>query len=72
MDEVQANEVIKKEPKGRPRVDVDTSRILKLYNDDKMSVRQVASVVGISHATVARRIAEKTGQLRAWRLPGEK
>jgi len=55
----------------RPRAAVDTDRIIFLYTAGRMSLRQVAKEVGVSHVTVARRIVEKTGQLRAWRLPGE-
>lgn len=61
----------RKERPGRPRVKVDTGKILALYQDKKLSVRQVAGLVGVSHTTVARRITEETGQLRTWRLPGE-
>lgn len=57
---------------GRPRVEVDIDKILTLYIDKKMSVRKVAKVVGVSHVTVARRIVEKKGQLRTWRMPGER
>ena len=57
--------------KGRPRVDVDINKILKLYVEKRFTVRQVARVVGVSHTTVARRIAEEKGQLRSWRMPGE-
>lgn len=56
---------------GRPRVDLDVGKMLRLYVDEKKSVRQVAAEMGVSHVTVARRIAEKTGQLRSWRMPGE-
>jgi DNA invertase Pin-like site-specific DNA recombinase len=56
---------------GRPRADVDIERILSLYLEDRMSVRKVARVMGISHTTVARRIVEEKGYLRAWRMPGE-
>ncbi len=55
----------------RPRAEVDVDRIVALYTAGRMTLRQVAKVVGVSHVTVARRITEKTGQLRAWRLPGE-
>ena len=71
MVKAQAKTAGKNEQLGRPRVKVDTARMLKLYRDKKMSVRQVANLLGVSHVTVARRIAEETGQLRAWRLPGE-
>jgi len=57
---------------GRPRTEVDIDKILTLYIDRKMSVREVAKVIGVSHVTVARRIAEKKGQLRSWRMPGER
>ena len=56
---------------GRPRVAVDVKQILNLYLEKKMSVRQVAREVGVSHVTVARRITEETGHLRSWRMPGE-
>jgi len=56
---------------GRPRVDLDLNKVLRLYVDEKKSVRQVAAEMGVSHVTIARRIAEKTGQLRSWRMPGE-
>ena len=71
MVEIQAKNAGRNERLGRPRAKVDTARMLKLYRDKKMSVRQVAGLLGVSHVTVARRIAEETGQLRAWRLPGE-
>ncbi len=57
--------------RGRPRAEVDTDKILKLYIDKRLTLRQVSRAVGVSHTTVAKRIAEKTGQLRTWRLPGE-
>ena len=56
----------------RPRAEVDVDRMVALYTEGRMTLRQVASEVGVSHVTVARRINEKTGQLRAWRLPGER
>ncbi len=55
----------------RPRAAVDVDRMVTLYTDGRMTLRQVAKEVGVSHVTVARRITEKTGQLRSWRLPGE-
>ncbi len=57
--------------RGRPKAEVDTEKILKLYVDKRLTLRQIARVVGVSHTTVAKRIAEETGQLRTWRLPGE-
>ncbi|MDD5457483.1 MAG: helix-turn-helix domain-containing protein [Candidatus Margulisbacteria bacterium] len=57
---------------ARPRKKVDVQRILQLYLVEKMSVRQVAKEVGVSHDTVVRRIRENYGELRQWRLPGEK
>ncbi len=57
--------------RGRPRTKVDIDKILKLYLEKRFTVRQIARVVGVSHTTVARRIAEQTGQLRTWRMPGE-
>ncbi len=71
MVKTEAKNAVKYARQGRPKVKVDTARMLRLYRDKKMSVRQVASVLGVSHVTVARRIAEETGQLRTWRLPGE-
>lgn len=56
---------------GRPRKNVDVSKILHLYVDKKMSVRQVADVVGVSHDTVVRRLEEEGISLRKWMLPGE-
>lgn len=56
---------------GRPRLDIDTGLIVKLYLEERLSVRDVARRVGVSHVTVARRIIEEKGQLRAWRMPGE-
>ena len=57
--------------RGRPKAVVDTDKILKLYIDKRLTLRQISRVVGVSHTTVAKRIAEQTGQLRSWRLPGE-
>ncbi len=56
---------------ARPRKKVDVKKILQLYLVEKMSVRQVAAEVGVSHDTVVRRIRENYGPLRQWRLPGE-
>ena len=56
---------------GRPRVDLDINKALRLYVDEKKSLRQVAAETGVSHVTIARRVSEKTGQLRSWRMPGE-
>ena len=70
MQETQLNTAIKKR-QGRPRAELDIDMLLKLYLEQRMTVRQVAREVGVSHATVARRIAEQTGELRAWRMPGE-
>jgi len=61
---------VKSSGRGR-RADVDVDKIVALYTDGRMTLRQVAKVVGVSHVTVARRLYEKTGQLRTWRLPGE-
>jgi len=60
-----------KRHQGRPRAELDIELLLKLYLEQRMTVRQVAKEVGVSHATVARRIAEEIGELRAWRMPGE-
>ena len=57
--------------RGRPKAAVDTDKILKLYIEKRLTLRQISRIVGVSHTTVAKRIAEETGQLRAWRLPGE-
>lgn len=57
---------------GRPRADLDHKKIMRLYIDKRFSVREVARAMGVSHSTVARRINEANGQLRSWRLPGEK
>ena len=57
--------------RGRPRAAVDTDKILKLYIDKRLTLRQISRITGVSHTTVAKRIAEETGQLRSWRLPGE-
>jgi hypothetical protein len=61
----------KKPGRRRPRVSVDADRIVELYVDNKMTLREIAKEVGVSHVTVARIITEITGQLRAWRMPGE-
>ncbi len=71
MGMAQAKEAEKIVRTGRPRANVDVDKILKLYLEEKLSVRQVAEEMGVSHATVARRIAEEKGQLRSWRMPGE-
>lgn len=67
-----ADAVAAKPVARRPRSEVDVDRIVALYTEGRMTLRQVASEVGVSHVTVARRINEKTGQLRRWRLPGER
>ena len=56
---------------GRPRMQLDVEKMLDLYINQKMSVRQVALKMGASHDTVARRIIEKKGTLRKWRVPGD-
>lgn len=56
---------------GRPRKNVDVERIIYLYTKRKMSVRQVAHEVGVSHDTVVRRLEEAGIRLRRWMLPGE-
>lgn len=56
---------------GRSRLDIDAERVMGLYRGKKMSVRKVAGHLGVSPATVRRRIVENNGQLRGWRLPGE-
>ena len=61
----------KKPGSRRPRVSVDADRIVGFYVDNKMTLREIAKEVGVSHVTVARIITEITGQLRAWRMPGE-
>ena len=60
-----------KRPGRRPMAGVDVDNLVSLYVDQKMTLRQVAKKVGLSHVTVARRVTEKTGQLRSWRMPGE-
>lgn len=64
-------QIAKKKKPGRKRMDIDVDKIVKLYVDEKMSVRDVAEAVGVSHDTVARRIREAKGGLRQWRMPGE-
>lgn len=56
---------------GRTRLELDAERVMGLYRKEKMSVRKVAGHLGVSPATVHRRILEHNGQLRGWRLPGE-
>ena len=56
---------------GRPPADLDVNKIIQLYTEKRLTVRQIADEMGVSHTTVARRIAENNGHLRTWRLPGE-
>ncbi len=63
--------VVKKPGSRRPRVSVDVDKIVELYVDNKMTLREISKEVGVSHVTVARIITDITGQLRAWRMPGE-
>jgi len=56
---------------GRPRMQLDVEKMLDLYINKKMSVRQVALKMGVSHDTVAKRIIEKKGTLRKWHMPGD-
>ena len=47
--------------RGRPRKSYDQSRldqVLKLYFIEKMSMRQVADVVGVSHMSVYRILSD--------------
>lgn len=61
---------LKRRP-GRPKVDIDVREMIRLYVDEKMSIREVADQLGVSHATVARRLIQSDVQLRGWRMPGE-
>lgn len=62
----------KRKASGRPRVNIDERVLLRLYVDKRLSVRAVAERLGVSHQTVARRIAESDIPAKRWRLPGEK
>lgn len=62
---------VKKPGSRRPRVSVDVDKIVELYVDNKMTLRDISKEVGVSHVTVARIITDMIGQLRAWRMPGE-
>lgn len=55
---------------GRPRKKVDVKRIVQLYVNENMSVRQVAKIVGVSHDTVVNRLEEEGIPLRKWMIPG--
>ncbi len=56
---------------GRKKIVIDTEKLISLYNEG-YSTRHLATVVGVSHDTVLRRLKEAKQPLRSWRLPGEK
>jgi len=64
------NSCRKRQP-GRPRADIDNGELLRLYVDKRLSVRDVAERLGVSHQTVARRLSEADIPAKRWRLPGE-
>lgn len=52
--------------RGRPRKEPDSDRltqVLRLYFIEKMSMRQVAEVVGVSHMSVYRMLSDPTVEL---------
>lgn len=56
---------------GRPRANIDDHVLARLYLSEKLSVRAIGEHLGVSHQTIARRIAEAKLPTRRWRFPGE-
>lgn len=44
---------------ARPRKNVDTDLIIRMYINDKMSIREIEKKTGYSRSTIHRRLKEK-------------
>lgn len=52
---------------------IDEEALVKSYVEERLSTRKIAKKYpSVSHSTVQRIIKKRLGNLRTWRLPGEK
>jgi len=69
MDQIKLNNI--KAGDGLQRIDEEA--VVKSYVEERLSVRKIAKKYpSVSHSTVQRIIKKRLGNLRTWRLPGEK
>ncbi len=61
----------KRGPGQQTPLQIDTDAMARAYVEERLSLRQIAALFGVSHTTVHRRLEARLGALRTWRLPGE-
>ncbi len=62
----------KKRHPGRPRATISDNKIIELYCDKELSLREVGLKLGVSHQTIARRLEMLSVPKKRWLNPVEK
>jgi DNA-binding CsgD family transcriptional regulator len=52
---------------GRPRVELDVAAMIRQYCAERLDLRQVAALHGVSHETVRRHLLDQGVRLRDWK-----